>query len=268
MKKLQVLVSTMNNKYSLVEEMGIASDCVIVNQCDQDGRSCFDINGHNVKWIDSNQRGLSRSRNLALMNSDADICLIADDDLIYVGDYQKKILDCFEKEQGYSLIVFIVEGINKVFKKYSPRERELNFFTAMQVSSVQIAFRRQCLISNGIFFREDFGAGAKYPMGEENILLSECLRHGLRIKYVPIKIANLYMGDSSWFKGYDQKYLYSQGAIYSAMSERVYLLLIILFAVRKRKIFNKGIGLFDSIRYMLNGARDYFSTKDSLRNRR
>ena len=42
-----------------------------------------------IEVLSNNQRGLSKGRNVALLNSNADIYLIADDDIRYEDDYEK-----------------------------------------------------------------------------------------------------------------------------------------------------------------------------------
>jgi hypothetical protein len=264
MKSIEVLVSTMNNDYSLIQNLNLECDSVIINQCGYDSIVNFSANGAKVKWINSSQRGLSRSRNLALLNSEADLCLIADDDLSYIENYSSYIIDNFEREIGFSILVFIVEGKNKKFKNYLNYAKKLNFFTAMKVSSVQIAFKRSDILDNNILFKEEFGSGSLYPMGEENIWLSQCLKKGLKIKYIPLKIAEVFIGESSWFRGFNEQYLLSQGAVYAEMSHRLYWLLIVVFAVRKKNLFDKNISFIKAIFYMFKGARRYI--KDRLRN--
>lgn len=82
--RLQVLVSTMHRKdYSLLDEMNIQSDAVVINQCDIEKTEEFLYKGHNIKWISVKERGIGKSRNMAIENADADIILFADDDIVY-----------------------------------------------------------------------------------------------------------------------------------------------------------------------------------------
>ncbi|SHK14437.1 Glycosyl transferase family 2 [Hathewaya proteolytica DSM 3090] len=256
--RLQVLVSTMNQtNYSLVKKMNIQSDAVIVNQCDKNGIEEFKNDKWPVRWINSTERGLSRSRNAAIRNSVDDVCLISDDDIEYIDSYEKLILDQFKQYPDADIIVFQVEGIEGTFKKYHCKVRELNYLTSMKVASVEITFRLDNINKYGIRFNELFGAGAKYCMGEENIFLFDCLKQGLKIVYVPIKIGNLHLGESTWFRGYNKEYFISKGAAFTGMSKLFSFLFIIQFAIRKYKLFRGKVRILQAVKYMLEGRREY-----------
>lgn len=263
--KLQALVSTMNQNDKLIEKMHINTNAVIINQCNIDQNKEISIYDLKIKWIDSIKRGLSLSRNMALKNAESEICHFADDDLVFIPGYEELILNQFKKYPNADIIAFQVEGIERKFKDYHPSPREISFLTSMKISSVEIAFRLDKVKKSDIIFNELFGAGSKYIMGEENIFLIECLKRGLKIMYVPVKIADLHMGESTWFKGFTKEYFVSKGAQFTAMSKRYSLLLIAQFAIRKAKLFNKEVTLFQAIRYMLEGKQQFlFENKKTL----
>ena len=221
------------------------------------------------QWINTFDRGLSKSRNLAIRNSDADICMISDDDLVYVDDYEEIVKTQFELYPDADIITFQVEGIEEKFKDYHNKMRKLNYLTSMKVSSVEIAFKRSSIVKNNIYFDENFGAGAKYQMGEENIFLTQCIRMGLKVIYIPIKIADLHMGESSWFKGCNKDYFISKGAQFTAMSRLLSIPYIIQFALRKHKLYRIDMNLVNSLKYMFQGRKEYLKfdeTKKLLKN--
>ena len=110
--KLQVLLSAMfldNEQY--IDSLNITSDAVVINQCDT--KSQADIERTNiagkrqyVKYIESTERGLSKSRNLAIESATGDICILCDNDVEYLKDYESRIMDAFEKHPEADLIVF------------------------------------------------------------------------------------------------------------------------------------------------------------------
>ncbi|WP_162515335.1 glycosyltransferase family 2 protein [Paenibacillus pinistramenti] len=242
---------------SLLDRMNLGARAVVVNQCSGDGVQQLEHKGYGIHWINSSGRGLSRSRNMALSHAAEAVCLLGDDDLEYRDGCEEIILEQFKRYPEADVITFQVEGIERPFKTYHPEPRRLNFLTSMKVSSVEIAFRRERLEQSGIRFKEQFGAGAVYRMGEENIFLAECLRKGLKIQYVPVKIADLHIGDSSWFKGYDRDYFISRGAAFTAMSRLHSLALIVQFAARKHGLFKEEMSRREAVRWMLEGRRRY-----------
>lgn len=251
---LQVLVSTMyQNNRDLAKKMNLQSDAVIINQCHIDSTESLDLGPYSIKWINSRTRGLSISRNMALSYADSEVCLLADDDLVYINNYKDIVINQFNKNPSIDIIAFQVEGIEQEFKKYSTREKRIGLINSMKVSSVQIGFRINRIRENNIGFNELFGAGAEYSMGEENIFLADCLRHNLKIKYVPIKIANLHIGESSWFKGFNKKYFVDKGACFEAMSNLLSLPMIAQFALRKYPIYKSSSTMMGATKLMLEG---------------
>jgi len=258
--KIEVLISTMNQvNYDLLESMRIDSGCVVVNQCGEDSVVEFSCRGYPVKWINSSEIGLSRSRNLAIKNSSADICVLADDDLVYVNGYSARILSEFDKMPSADVLAFRVDGIGRIFKKYPKVTKKLNFISSMKVSSVQIAFKRNRFIDKGIFFREEFGAGSIFYAGEESVLLSDCQRIGFEMYFVPEKVADLHLGDSTWFEGFNERYFITKGANFTAMSKPLAVLLIVQFAFRKRSLYQHQATLVQALKNMLRGRKIYLS---------
>lgn len=258
--KLQVLISTMHQKnYNLIEKMNIQSDALVVNQCSIDSSDEFEFRGNKINWYDCQSRGLSRSRNKAISMAESDICLVSDDDIVYIDNYKDVIIDQFNKNPKADVIAFQVEGIGKEFKKYSSSPISINYITSMKISSVEIAFKLDSIKKNELQFNELFGSGSHYIMGEENIFLFECLRRKLNIIYVPIKIADLHQGESTWFKGFNKDYLIHKGAVFTGMSKRYSPLLILQFAIRKHKLFYPNIGFLESIKFMLQGRKQFLN---------
>ena len=263
--KLQVLISTMNQvDTSLVKKLKIKSDCIILNQCDNDKRTNLLNEKFNIQMINSTTRGLSKSRNLLIKSSSSEICLIGDDDLEYVDGYENIIKSKFEEFPSADIIVFQVEGIEEKFKDYPKKEKKLNFITSMKVSSVEIAFKLDSIRKNNIKFNEEFGSGARYSMGEENIFLFECIRKGLKIQYVPVKIADLHIGNSTWFKGFNEKFFIDRGASFYAMSSILSFLLIVQYTIRKYSLYKNDIGFISAYKNMIIGAKQYKKTLKNI----
>lgn len=258
---LQVLVSTMKQiDTSLVDRLKINSNCIILNQCNEENIIKVTKQNYNIQMINSKTNGLSKSRNLLINYATDEICLMGDDDLEYVPEYNKIIEAQFDKFPSADIIVFQVEGIERKFKNYPTTAKELNLITSMKVASVEIAFRLNSIKNNNIKFNEKFGSGAKYSMGEENIFLFNCIRNGLRVQYVPIKIADLHIGESSWFKGFNKKFFIDRGASFYAMSSNLAYLLILQYSIRKYNLYKNETSLINAFKYMVRGANEYKKT--------
>lgn len=260
---IELLVSTMNADKSLLDKINIHSNVVVVNQCGNDSIEEMGYNGYTIKWINSSSKGLSRSRNIALKNATADIVVLTDDDVEYVADYPEIIEKAFLSHPEMDIISFQVEGKNGKFKDYSEKEASLNFFGSMRVSSVEIAIKRKKIEEAKMQFNENFGSGARYRMGEENIFLFNCLKKKMRLYYFPKVIANVWIGDSTWFQGFNKKYFIDRGASYYEMFGIWTPLMIFQFVFRKRK-YIEDISLSQALKYAFIGMKEWRNSKNLI----
>lgn len=260
--KFQVLVSTMNQKdKSLLSRMNLCSDAIVINQSNNNSVETIQWNDFCVKWINTTEHGLSKSRNMAIRNADADICLLADDDEILADGYVELIKNTFQTNPHASIISFKVNGIEQEFKNYPLETKRIGYLKSLKTSSVELAFRLKDIKENALVFDELIGAGTQFLMGEENTFLFRCLDKKLRIIYVPEIIANLHIGDSTWFTGYNTaEHFIGRGASFAAMSKKLSSLLIFQWALRKRALY-KGTSVFKAIKMMKKGKKFYLDKK-------
>lgn len=252
--KIQLLLSTMNLKnqkenLELLEKMNVKIDSLTINQITKDAiNEQNDLKSKN-KLISIKEKGLSKSRNRAIQNSDADICVIADDDVKYVDNFQNIIINEYEKNNQYDIICFFVEsqGKRKIKKMMTSKICKLQ---TMRICSVQITFKRKSIMQNSMKFNENFGAGTYINRGEETIFLWKCIENGLKIKYVNKKIADVDFEKSSWFTGFNEEYFIKQGRVFYELSHKFYKLLILQYAIRKYHLYRKNFGISKAIKLM------------------
>ena len=259
--KLEVLLSAMHLKnYKYIDSLNISSDCVVVNQCDREALQNIKDADRQICYIETTDRGLSKSRNMAIRHATGDVWILCDNDVEYVPGYEQLILEQYEKHPEYDGIVFHVESpINPV--PVFPAERKLNYLSCGKVISYEISFRRERV--KDIQFDELIGAGTRFKMGEENAFLYKCLRQGKKILYVPIKIAKLRYEPSTWDTGFDREYMIGRGASFDAMISRWSWVLILQFALRKYKLYRKNLSFLEAVTGMLEGRRLYREAKRS-----
>ncbi|WP_105124778.1 glycosyltransferase family 2 protein [Streptococcus suis] len=260
-----VLVATLdnNNVPELLKNMNISDvEAIVVNQSSL-GRNIRNIEKLGKSTIINSERlGLSASRNDAVdMANELDICYIADDDMVFVDQYDSIVTKAYQEFPDADFIVFIVDFENNTGRKKVQPKGRIHYLAAMQTSSVQISFKKSSFIKAGLRFDERFGIGAEFGSGEENILLFDALRKGLKIYSYPVKVAELIIRESQWDRSNTPENCRKRGAIYKRMTKRWYWLLILQFAIRKRKMMLPEISLFDNIRYMFQGAREFSKLK-------
>ena len=135
-----------------------------------------------VKYLFLKNKGVSKNRNNCLKYSTSDICHICDDDVIYLKDFEKKIKEEYKKNENFDLITF--QAINQYnVKRYKVKEGRHNIIIPLRLSACGMSFRRKPIIKKNIIFDENFGLGAKYCCGEENIFLKECVDKKLNLRH-------------------------------------------------------------------------------------
>ena len=133
----EVLISCMNqNDISIVSKANLKKNVIIINQANFE--KVFEDSDKNIKMYSTIERGLSKSRNLAIEKSNADICLISDDDEVFVDDLEHLVLDSYNK-YNYDIIVF---DLSNYHKKIIRKPHILKRFELLKISSVQISFKR------------------------------------------------------------------------------------------------------------------------------
>lgn len=257
--RLEVLVSTMDQKdFSLINKMNLSSDAIIINQSDYFDYNEVTKDDNLFRMYSFNERGVGKSRNNALMRSSADICVLADDDMVYVDNYKEIILNEFKKNPKADVIIFSVKIIDNKGERFRKlKDKRARFFNSFKYGAVRIAFRREAILKRNIHFSLLFGGGAKHGSGEDSIFLMDCIKKGLRVYTSSKKIADIYNYESSWFNGYNKKYFFDRGALFKALFPKFGLLLILQFAIRKHSLYKDEMRLFEAIRHMISGYRDY-----------
>lgn len=266
MKSIEYLVSTMNkNNEKFVDAMNIKDNVIIINQTEYESIKTIERENQIIKFISVKERGLSKSRNKAIENSSSDICVLSDDDFKYYEDSSQKILEAYEKHKDADMIVFYYHTSGRQQKKFNHKAQKVNYLNALKICSAQITFKRKSIVDNNIKFKEDFGAGTeKYKAGEESIFLYECLKKGLKIYIEPVYILRIEERDngSAWFEGYNKRFFITKGAAYYQMTPMFYWILILQFAIRKRKIYRTdGISTRKVIASMFESSRQYKKEK-------
>lgn len=259
--KVQILVATMNQTdYSLLDKLNIQTDAVIVNQHDHYSYQVLDYNGHRIEWICVNERGLSRSRNLALSKATGDICLLVDDDEQLRAGYPDIIRGAFSFYPNADIIAFNIDSIgNKSTRYYNKVNKKLHRYNAMRYGSARIAFRRQRVMKEQIGFATLFGAGSFFSSGEDSIFLSHCFNKRLRVYAWSEVIADIEdeEGTSSWFTGYNKKYFVDKGAVYAAMTKYFAVAYCLYFAIRHKNRYSNTASFKQVMQWMLEGITMY-----------
>ncbi len=215
---VEILIATMNKTsleflelmfpYKHFSEFNI----LIVNQTSQN--QILTSNYLNVRVLNSFEKGLSKSRNLAIENSSKKIVLIADDDIVYNQNFEIEVCKAFNEAKSNSIITFNHQRIgNKISQNLSLKSYQHTLKTIDKVCSIEIAFQINAIKKSKIKFDELFGLGATFETAEENLFLRDALQKNLLISYYPTVIVTHSLITSGKKEGSD-KLIFARAALY------------------------------------------------------
>lgn len=212
----QLLIACMNQvDKSLLEKSNIQCDAVVVNQCDEVSRELITITDkhgkkYQILWVNSTDRGLSRSRNLAFENATADICMIADDDQLFDDNMENRIVNAYTEVSDVDVLIFAACCKSK---QVSKSLKKISYLDLLRVCSVQISFRRES-INGKILFDPKIGAGTGNGAGEETKFLVDCYNYKCKIFFYPTELFKMRESNTStWFYGMDSDFFYKRGMV-------------------------------------------------------
>ncbi|NHB92020.1 glycosyltransferase [Photorhabdus cinerea] len=208
------------------------------------------IDREDVLYIKHTQLGLTKSRNIAIKQSESDYIFIMDDDVSYDLEKMKLLVEHMKKD-NVSVGTFYHKYTNGLSTLKSKGIIRHNKYNIGNPSSIDICLRRSDIIEHNILFDENFGLGTSLPSGEEMIFLSDCLDKNLNLIRYPIEICT----HSPITSGID---FYSSVPKIRAKREMIkrvfrkkYYFISLLFVIKKFKYaYKAGYGV-NFIKYML-----------------
>ena len=263
--KVQVLVSAMNqNPRELAEKMNLSSDAIIINQCDKESYEEFSFKDREIKCYSFAERGIGKSRNNALMRADRDICLFADDDIVYEDGYEEKIVAEFAQNPQADMIVFNID-VDKSRQTYHITERKrVQFYNCGRYGAVSFALRTKKLQESGVRFSLLFGGGAKYSNGEDSLFIKEFMDKGYRVYTAPVTIGREEVRESTWFSGYHDKFFFDRGVLYTFLYGCLAKPMALRFLLAHKDVMCREKKIADAYRLMKQGIRTGKKEKETL----
>lgn len=258
---LQVLAVTMNQSDdSILKKMNIQSDVLVGNQCDRNCVETFSYEGYQVHWYSFAERGVGLNRNNLLMRADADIFLLADDDITYEDGYVAQVLRAFEELPDADAILFglRITRNGEVYRTVEPpRLQRAHLWNSMRYGATCMAIRNQAIQKSNLCFSRLFGGGCIYSSGEDSLFIRDALKAGLKIYTYPYTLGNSAQDTSSWFTGYHRKFFYDKGAWLASAFPHTKNLMKFYFVWRFRKQTELTYG--DMLKEINRGIKGYDS---------
>lgn len=252
MTKVEILISAMHQKDMALADLTHAdTDVLIINQCDTNSILEEIRDYGKVRMISTKERGLSRSRNMAIKNATGKYCLLCDDDEFLYKGYEKSIEEAYEKYPDADIICF---HIKRKGKNFPQKVKQINYITSLKIASWQITFKPEKIHKADIEFDINFGSGTPVGSGEENIFLFDCLKAGLKVIYVPVCIGEVAQTESQWFKGFTQSYFENRGIIIRRMMGYGFgFIYCLYFVVTKYSKYKNDISFVEAFKHIIKG---------------
>ena len=260
---IQILIATMNRtNFDFLKAMFVFSDfstlnLLVINQTTSDRLLQSDF--ENVEVINSFDKGLSKSRNLALQMASKDLVILTDDDVVFQSSFENFVLNTFNSNPSHDGFRFQYENENGNFPKKYPKRflSKLSNFEILNASSVELVFKKNSIKSKVVLFDENFGLGSTFYMGEEAIFVSDAIKKGLNIGFVPKTIlihSDLSTGEKTIFS----ELYFVQSAVFYRIFGKMYLFWVALklfFDLKQSKI--KITQVYNLFSQALKGKKAY-----------
>lgn len=253
---VEVLASVMNSSIKeITVQMNLDSDAVIINQCDCLAQDEMEYRGHRVRFFSFPERGIGRSRNEAILRAEGDICLFADEDIVYEQGYAELIRQEFARNPKADMILFNIT-VEEERRTYHITERKkVRWYNCGRYGAVSFAIRKNSLLSSGVTFSLLFGGGAKYSNGEDSLFLKEFMDKGYQVYTAPVTIGKECARASTWFEGYNEKFFYDRGVLYHYLYGNAARLLAWRFLLAHRTVLCRDVTLKQAYRWMVKGIQ-------------
>ena len=98
------------------------------------------------KIISYQEKGASQNRNRLLENAIGDICVFADDDTVFVDNYEKIIENEYKKNKDADMLIFYAENQNKHREKNKKiGNKKINKINLMRIRTYEITLKKETL---------------------------------------------------------------------------------------------------------------------------
>ena len=184
---LTIGYSTLANRAKNIKFLTSVNNLVIVQNPDSISVPSFNPE---VKVFELKSRGVAKSRNAAITNTESGYLLFGDDDIKFNELGIAAALDYFKANPKVSILLMqATDETGKLRKRYPAKSHKLKLTNSAKAATYEMMIRVSDIKSAGIKFDENFGAGAPNYLGDEYIFIADALRAGLVGQFEPIVIA-------------------------------------------------------------------------------
>ncbi len=137
-------------------------------------------------------RGVSRNRNFALRHATAPLMMMGDDDMAFSASGLGQLMDVMESHPDIDIAATRYLCRGEYVKPYPPDITPAGKAPkGWYISAVELAMRPDRVRASGVWFNENISLGTPVlRCGEEEVFLTDALRHSLNVAIVPVEIGS------------------------------------------------------------------------------
>ncbi len=184
---LTIGYSTLANRAKNIKFLTSVNNLVIVQNPDSISVPSFNPE---VKVFELKNRGVAKSRNAAITNTESEYLLFGDDDIEFNESGIASAINYMNTNPGLSILLMqATDETGKLRKRYPAKSHKLKLTNSAKAATYEMMIRVSDIKGAGIKFDENFGAGAPNYLGDEYIFIADSLRAGLKGQFEQIVIA-------------------------------------------------------------------------------
>ncbi|WP_062131443.1 glycosyltransferase family 2 protein [Demequina aestuarii] len=191
------------------------------------------LEGEGARTAELDSIGVARSRNEVLRMAQTRYVLFCDDDVAVAIDSVQRMV-ALMSAGGIAVGLGRAEDTNgRLRKNYSRRQEPLTLFNSAKAATYEMVVDVELTRKHGVWFDEEYGAGATNYLGDEYIFIVDALRAGLTAHAIPEVIAT-HPVESSGSRWGTREDIDARAAVLDRVFGRWSLLGKALFAARHR----------------------------------
>ena len=205
-----LIVTTQKEDLSFSRDMNFTLPAIITNQC---GKYGYEASGNTV-MVSTPTVGVGINRNIGLDLTEAEYAFIVDDDMVFYDGLEDILNEAVNELPDADAIIFNFDYFKdgKKVRSRMSKAGKIDLFSCLNYGICCTLVKTKALKKNNIYFSTLFGGGCKYGSGEDSLFFLDCVRSGMRVyTYIKPVGMNEYR-ESTWFKGYNEKFFYDKGA--------------------------------------------------------
>lgn len=233
---------------------------LIVNQTQPDMLLHSDF--YNIRIVNSYEKGVAKSRNLALQNARGKIVVFTDDDVEYFQDTCQIIVDAYNSNNTPDAILFQAQKSNsELLKPYANNVQDpISTMSILNCGTIEITLKTENFDPSRFKFDERFGINAAFELGDEPVFIMDLKRDGKRVLFVNKSIVQ-HENITTILKNSAEKNYFILGAFYKRIFpkyHKIWIFIKVFFDLKQKKI--KVNEVFNLLGCAKEGRNKFIST--------